>query len=385
MFLAMLSHELRNPLSAVLSASHVLGNHRASASDQPRAIATIQRQSTMIASLLDDLLDVSRISLGKIELSLTVFNLVDLAESIRETTLPQITSHQATLYFDFKEKELFVEADWARLIQVHVNLIHNAAKYSPPGSPIFVTMYSDHENAIVTVRDEGSGISPDFLPRIFEPFVQSDHTLDRSEGGLGVGLTLVKSLMELHGGTIEAFSDGRGSGSTFVLQIPLTSLRPSVDAVTADSRFVSESSDKNATSTKSSKCIVLVEDIDDIRDMLKAIMELDGHQVTTAADGESGYDVIRDQKPDVAVIDIGLPGMDGYEVARRVRQDAGCKDVRMIALTGYGQQSDIAHALAAGFDAHLVKPIDPDALASIIDSFSSLKKQRKTLDNRPVQ
>ncbi len=368
MFLAMLSHELRNPLSAVLTASRYLSDERSASANHPRAIATIQRQASLMASLLDDLLDVSRVSLGKIDLTLSVFNLADLVEAIRETTLPEINLHQSKLQFDIQTNELFVQADWARLIQVHVNLIHNAAKYSPPGSPIFVTMRSENGQAVVTVRDEGSGIPADFLPRIFEPFVQSDETLDRSEGGLGVGLTLVKSLVELHGGTVEAFSDGRDSGSTFVFRLPLTDLRPPSDDLRATNvRTVSQKPDQSQSNLPR-KRIVLVEDIDDNREMLQSILELDGHEVIAAMDGEAGCDAISSHKPDVALIDIGLPGMNGYEVARQIRQDPTCNQVRLIALTGYGQSTDIANAMAAGFNAHLVKPIDPNALASVLNS-----------------
>lgn len=329
----------------------------------------------MIASLLDDLLDVSRISLGKIELSLSSFNLVDLIESIRETTLPEIVAHQSKLQFEVLEPELYVEADWDRLVQVHVSLIHNAAKYSPPRSPIFVTMFAENGSAVVTVRDEGSGITADFLPKIFEPFVQSDETLDRSEGGLGVGLTLVKSIIELHGGTIEAFSEGRDSGSTFIVRIPLSKVRPfskglriPESKLAAQLNATDEPFDELQRPKSSARRIVLVEDIDDNREMLQAYLELDGHAVISAKDGEAGCDAILVHKPDVALIDIGLPGIDGYEVARRVRLDAACNEVRLIALTGYGQQADVATAVAAGFDAHLVKPVDPHALAIAIGS-----------------
>jgi two-component system CheB/CheR fusion protein len=373
MFLAMLSHELRNPLSAVLSASYLLTDARSTSTSHQQAIATIQRQASMIASLLDDLLDVSRISLGKIELTRKRFNLVELIPSIRETTHPEVESHQATLYFEVRDHDLWIDADWARLIQVHVNLIHNAAKYSPPGSPIYVTMESQDDWAVVTVRDEGSGIPAEFLPRIFEPFVQSDETLDRSEGGLGVGLTLVKSIAELHGGTIGAFSDGRDRGSTFVLRIPLASRAPNDSTPNFLSQQNSMTSEpivqKNVelipTSTK--RRIVLVEDMEDNRTMLKSILELDGHEVIAAENGEAGCKAILANVPDVALIDIGLPGIDGYEVARRVRSDPACNSVRLIALTGYGQKSDIANAFAAGFDAHLVKPIDPSELATVLE------------------
>ncbi len=368
MFLAMLSHELRNPLSAVLTASHLLTDHRTEEDGRTNAIATIQRQSAMIASLLDDLLDVSRISLGKIELELQAFNLVELVESIRETILPEIVSHQSKLQFEIREPELYVEADWDRLVQVHVNLIHNAAKYSPPQSPIFVTMFAEDGSAVVTVRDEGSGISADFLPRIFEPFVQSDDTLDRSEGGLGVGLTLVKSIVELHGGTIEAFSEGRGSGSTFVIRLPLSQKRPAPNPQRSEEGASCDRIDSLKPGADSTVRVVLVEDIDDNREMLQALLELDGHQVISAKDGEAGCEAILKHRPKVALIDIGLPGIDGYEVARRVRRDAACREIRLIALTGYGQKSDIAAALDAGFDEHLVKPVDPEALAVAMHS-----------------
>lgn len=368
MFLAMLSHELRNPLSAVLTASHVLADQRVSSVTQSRAVATIRRQAAMIASLLDDLLDVSRISLGKIELARSTFNLVELVEAIRETTLPEITSHLATLHIDAVNPELYVDADPARLVQVHVNLIHNAAKYSPPGSPIYFTMRAENGSAVITVRDEGAGIAADFLPKIFEPFVQSDETLDRSDGGLGVGLTLVKSLVELHGGTIEAFSDGRDRGSTFVVRIPLTSRPAAAEIANRQSEDPAGAESPIRQTAQTPVRIVLVEDIEDNREMLQAILELDGHQVIAAENGETGCQAIIEQQPDLALIDIGLPGIDGYEVARRVRQSSLGNKVKLIALTGYGQHSDIVHALASGFDAHLVKPVKPDELAALLQS-----------------
>ncbi|MBX3421151.1 MAG: PAS domain S-box protein [Pirellulaceae bacterium] len=370
-FLAMLSHELRNPLNAIVTASQLLTDPRSNAATHPQAISIIQRQSAMTASLLDDLLDVTRISLGKIELSRTTFNLVDLIETIRETTLPEITIHQSQLEFEVLDRALWVQADFARLVQVHVNLIHNAAKYSPPGSPIRVSMRADHGMAMITVCDEGSGISADFLPKIFEPFVQSDETLNRSEGGLGVGLTLVKTLVELHGGTIEAFSEGRNCGSTFIVRIPL--LEAMNDRSKADhglSNLTDGEPQTAAVSNPETKTrrIVLVEDIEDIREMLQAILELDGHRVITASDGELGLVAIMQHCPDIALIDIGLPGIDGYEVARRVKQNPDYAGVRLVALTGYGQQADIDLALQAGFDTHLIKPVNPKVLAAILST-----------------
>lgn len=372
-FLAMLSHELRNPLNAIVNASHLLTDERSSPETHPRAIAIVKRQSAMIASLLDELLDVTRISLGKIELSLTTFNLIELIETIRETTFPEISSRSSILTFDILDENLWVQADYARLVQVHVNLIHNAAKYSPPGSPIKVSFQANDGMATISVQDEGAGIPAEFLPMIFEPFVQSDETLDRSDGGLGVGLTLVKTLIELHGGTIEAFSQGRDCGSTFVLRIPLISQPETAlsNQTETASIAMAENGPGNsmvAESNKQSKVIVLVEDIEDIRELLKTILELDGHQVVTAYDGESGLMAIMTHKPDFALIDIGLPGIDGYEVARRLRSLLEGESPHLIALTGYGQQADVERAYASGFDTHLIKPLDPVLLRSILNA-----------------
>lgn len=366
MFLAMLSHELRNPLSAVLNAGRLLNDKRSAVTDHPRAVATILRQASMMADLLNDLLDVSRISLGKIVLNRSVFNLVDLIETIKDTTMPEITAHSMRLHFDIQNHELYLHADWSRIVQVHVNLIHNAAKYSPPGKPIHVTMRAENGYAVVTVRDEGSGIASDFLPRIFDAFVQSNDTLDRAEGGLGVGLTLVKSLVELHNGAIEAYSEGRDKGSTFVIRLPLTNLRPTDDKSTYERRNDETPLRQGLHSEMQPKKIVLVEDIDDNRELLTSILELDGHEVVTAENGEIGLQVIMSELPDVALVDIGLPGIDGYEVARRVRENATCNCVRLVALTGYGQRADIERSNVAGFDHHLVKPVDPECLNSIL-------------------
>jgi two-component system, chemotaxis family, CheB/CheR fusion protein len=368
LFLAMLSHELRNPLNAVTTAGHFLADDRIATAERAKAVATIQRQSSMMSSLLDDLLDVSRISNGKISLSRTVFNLAELITPIQETTLPEISMHRSKLYFEVQNQDLYVEADRARLIQIHVNLIHNAAKYSPEGSPIYVTIEAEGSMALIKVRDEGAGISADFLPKIFDPFVQSDETLDRAEGGIGVGLTLVKSLVELHNGTIDAFSLGRGFGSTFVVRLPLVRKpeRP-VGSVVNPVESI-RSALPTTGSLPQHHRIVIVEDIQDNREMLQAILELDGHRVTSASDGESGLRAIVQERPSFALIDIGLPGMDGYEVARLVRQDRDCDSVYLIALTGYGRPSDVAKANEVGFDDHLVKPVDLSNLTAIFQS-----------------
>ncbi len=377
MFLAMLSHELRNPLNAVMAASRLLQQASLSTASQTRAITAIHRQSKMIAGLLDDLLDMSRISLGKIELTRTMINLVSLVEPIMETTQPQVESHQGELRFEILEEELYVYGDPARLIQVHVNLIHNATKYSPPGSPITITLRAESGWAVVEVLDQGAGIAADFLPHIFDPFVQSDETLDRAAGGLGVGLTLVKSLVELHEGTIEAFSEGRNKGSKFVVKLPLVaadSVAHHVHQSTTQAELRLSARHASGVAEHSfhrTLRVVVIEDIEDNREMLADMLRLEGHDVITAADGESGWQEVLKSCPDIALVDIGLPGMDGYEVAKRLRSCTSMDSLYLVALTGYGQATDVAQAKAAGFDAHMVKPVDADELDALLRSVAS--------------
>lgn len=353
-FLAMLSHELRNPLNAVLSAAWLLRDDRCPDAARAPAVETIERQATMIGALLNDLLDVSRVSQGKIELKLERLDLLTLIDAIRETTQPEVTKHSAELRFEMPDGSLWVEGDAARLIQIQVNLIHNAAKYSPPGKPIVVTLRRLGEHAEISVVDQGAGIAAEFLPRIFEPFAQSNETLARAEGGLGVGLTLVKSLVELHGGTVTAYSAGRDLGSTLTVCLPLASTRAATPAA-----------EKPPRAAPVPRRIVLVEDLPDNRRLLTSLLELDGHTVFTAPDGEVGLATIIEQHPDVALIDIGLPGIDGYELARRVREQNG-RAPFLVALTGYGQPNDVSRAREAGFDAHLVKPIVPERLLDVL-------------------
>lgn len=356
-FLAMLSHELRNPLGAVLSASRLMRDERSSPETIMLAAETVDRQAQRIGSLLDDLLDVARISQGKIELQRDLVQLSNLVDDVRETTAPVLAKHESRLIMDCQDQSLWVEGDKSRLVQILVNLIHNAAKYSPRGSPIETMFRRNNGWAEISVLDHGVGISSEFLPKIFEPFVQSDETLHRSDGGLGVGLTLVKSLVELHGGRVEAHSSGRNQGSEFLVYLPLTTKPvPPTDILRRDE-----------SRHKPSRCsIVLVEDLEDNRQMMESLLALEGHHVTTASNGEEGYQMIRELRPDLALVDIGLPGIDGYEVAQRIRQDESYANVVLVALTGYGRQSDIDQALKAGFDAHLVKPVSETAISSII-------------------
>jgi two-component system CheB/CheR fusion protein len=355
-FLAMLSHELRNPLSAVVSASRLLKTGGISDDERALAITSIERQSGLMAALLDDLLDVARVAHGKIGLKRRVLDLRSTIEDVRQSTAAAINANRATLRFDVPREPLWVDGDAGRLVQIQSNLITNAAKYSPPDTEIEVTLRRDRDWAVISVRDSGVGISPEFLPRIFEPFSQSDATLHRSEGGLGVGLSLVKALTELHGGMVAATSAGPNQGSEFTLRLPLVPAPGTAPAGAAP------------TAVRRPQRIVLVEDHPDNRQLLTSLLRLEGHTVVTANDGLEGVQCIARERPDLALVDIGLPGLDGYQVARQVRKQGELRSVRLVALTGYGRSSDVELAQQAGFDHHLVKPVNAAKLAEVLSA-----------------
>jgi len=352
-FLAMLSHELRTPLHATVNAVRVMERRPDDDANLARSRDVIKRQSLQMSHLLDDLLHVSRITQGRVELQRRPLALADAVEPAIEAVEAIIATRKQTLSVNVCDEPLFVKGDAARLQQIQVNLLNNASKYSPEGSPIELTVEKDGNEAVISVHDSGAGIAAQNLESIFDLFVQNDQTLDRSGGGMGIGLTLVRSLVELHGGTVRATSEGVGSGSTFEVRLPLIRAPRRRDNVEIDA-------------ANTSLTIVLVEDDDDSRQMLTSLLEMDGHAVHAAADGRSGLDEILNVQPDVALVDIGLPELDGYEIAGRVRDELGADNVIMFAITGYGQDSDRQQALDAGFDDHLVKPIDPDTLDLMI-------------------
>ncbi|MAT71041.1 MAG: chemotaxis protein CheR [Planctomycetaceae bacterium] len=340
-FLATLSHELRNPLGAVINGVQLL--HAASDNGElnSTALAAIERQSEQMSRLLDDLLDVSRVTAGKIKIQREIIDLRELCEDSIAAVRSQIDAHQHDLSVHVPDEDLLVEGDRVRLLQVIENLLSNAAKYTPDNGNLDLDMEASDGDAVIVVRDDGHGIPPELLPSIFDMFVQSDDTLDRAQGGMGVGLTLVRSLVHLHRGTITARSAGTDRGSEFEVRIPLTSQQ------------------RNRTrESVGPPRIVLVEDQDDSREMLCQLLKVKGCDVHTAADGTKGLATIIQERPDIALVDIGLPEIDGYEVARRVRSEPACNIVKLIALTGYGRQEDRQRVLAAGFDAHLVKPLN---------------------------
>lgn len=350
-FLAMLGHEIRNPLAAIqLAVDAVVPGEPAS----PRHVAIIGRQSAMLGRIVDDLLDVARVTSGKVQLRCALLDLGRLTTAAVQTAQPGAQLSGLELE-EHCEHSLMISGDAVRLEQVVSNILANAIKYTPRGGHVRVEARRDGERAVLTVRDDGTGMSPETIARVFELFAQADGTLDRSQGGLGIGLTVAHTLVELHGGLIEAHSSGVGRGSTITVSLPLA--LPALVAVETPV-FVSESrSNKHR--------VLLVEDSEDIRELMTLLITSAGHEVIAAPDGETGLRIAIEQAPDVALVDLGLPGIDGYDVARRCRERLGSEPL-LIALSGYGQAEDTLKTRAAGFDLHLVKPVDLSRLRILL-------------------
>jgi len=346
-FLAMLGHELRNPLSAIGSAVAVLERLRVDDLRGTRATQIIARQTQHLARLMDDLLDVGRVVTGKIILEPRAMDLLAAARRAVATLRAAGVTERHDVSVD--GRPVWVTGDATRLEQVVTNLVSNALKFTPAGGTIRVWTGVEGGEALLRVSDSGVGMSPDLLPRIFDLFVQGDQPPERASGGLGIGLTLVRQLVELHGGRVEARSAGAGQGSVFTIRLPVARTTVSDDA--------------GGRQAGVAPCrILVVEDNADARDMLLALLTLDRHEVVTAADGPAGVDAALRLRPDVALVDIGLPGLNGYEVARRIRATESGRAIKLIALTGYGQSEDMRQAREAGFDLHLVKPVEPGHL-----------------------
>jgi PAS domain S-box-containing protein len=355
-FLAMLGHELRNPLGAISGAVRVLEHFKGSNQAIDRACEVIVRQSGHLGRLVDDLLDVGRVVTGKILLEREPLDLAALARRTVATFTAAGKTQQHRL--SVETAPAWAHVDGVRFEQILTNLLTNALKYTPAGGEVRVRVGIDGPHALLVVEDTGVGIPADLLPHIFDLFIQGERGLDRRQGGLGIGLTLVQRLVELHAGSIEAFSAGPGQGSRFTVRLA------AIPGPAAD-----EAPAVPASKPSVSRRVLVIEDNEDSRDMLRQLLEHAGHEVYDAGDGLQGIDAALRLEPDVALIDVGLPELDGYEVARRIRAESR-RDMLLVALTGYGLAEDRERALAAGFDLHLVKPIDFDRLFDVLATAS---------------
>lgn len=353
-FLAILGHELRNPLAAVRSA--VLAA-RIDDGRRARALDIADRQTELLGHLVDELLDLARITQGRIQLRREPVDLAQVVRRAVEATRPAIEARQHTLTVALPAESPWLDADPTRLEQVLANLIGNAAKYTPAGGHLTLAMAREGADAVLRVRDTGIGIEPAMLPRLFDPFVQADGSIDRAQGGLGIGLSLVRSLVELHGGRVEASSAGLGLGSEFTVRLP--ALPPAFAGGLGTPPKASRPGSRQAR-------VLVVDDNRDAAESLAMLLELSGYEVRVAYDGPAALEAVRSERPDAVLLDIGLPMMDGYEVARRLCAAAEEHRPLLVAISGYGQDEDRRRAEDAGFDHHLVKPVDPELLDRVL-------------------
>jgi signal transduction histidine kinase/DNA-binding response OmpR family regulator len=350
-FLAMLAHELRNPIAPIRNAAEVLS--RLVGDSQSRTlVGMIQRQGAHLSRILDDLLDVARITQGRIELRREVVSLTSCIEHALEIVQPQVSANQLHVSFTRTAQPLYVHADRVRLEQCIGNVLSNAVKYTDAGGEVRVALFIEDANAVVEVQDSGIGIAAKFLPHVFDLFAQGERALDRPEGGLGVGLSVCKQLIEMHGGSVAGTSDGIGCGATFRLRLPLQ-----------EKPFELKMPD--APGVESSRRVLIVDDNRDAADSLAMCLQLDGHAAKAVYSAEGALEQLDMFAPEVVLLDIGLPRMNGYQVAQRIR--AAGSSIKMIALTGYGQEEDKERTHAAGFNAHFTKPVDISALRCAIE------------------
>jgi CheY-like chemotaxis protein len=320
----------------------------------------MERQVQHMTRMVDDLLDVSRITRGKIQLRKETVDLASVVERTVEATRPLIQDRRQTLSVDLPPEPVRLEADPTRLEQVLANLINNAAKYTDHGGHIWLSARPEGGELVLRVRDTGVGIAPDMLARIFEPFVQADRVLDQSQGGLGIGLTLVRRLVEMHGGTVTAHSEGPGKGSEFVVRLPALSPQNPLPGA----RTVGEGGEPVRTAPQ--RRILVVDDNVDAAESLALLLRMDGHDVRVAHDGPAALAAVEADAPDFVFLDIGMPVMNGHDVARRLRQRPGLENLVLVAMTGWGQEEDRRRSQEAGFDRHLVKPAEPKALRQLL-------------------
>jgi len=356
-YLAILAHELRNPLAPIRNAASILGLAQPSEAQSKWARELIARQVDQLSRLIDDLLDVSRISRGKLVLAREPTTLAAVIESAVESCAPLVARHRHRLRTHLPAQPVALQADPVRLAQVFVNLISNAVKYTPQGGEIDIEVERPaQEEVVVRVRDNGIGIPPDKLPYLFEMFYQVDSSLERSHGGLGIGLTLVERLVHLHGGSVSASSEGIGRGSAFSVRLPVLGANQAPPAAAA----------VLPVPAPSGRRVVVADDNVDSAESLALLLRMNGDEVFVAFDGQSALDLLQIHKPQVALLDIGMPRLNGYEVARRARALSAGGEILLVALTGWGQAEDVRRSLEAGFDAHMTKPLDLARLHALL-------------------
>jgi PAS domain S-box-containing protein len=355
-FLALLAHELRNPLAPIRNALYIMGQPEASAANATRAREIAERQVQHMSRLLDDLIDVARVSRGGMELRREIVDIDIAVASAVEAVHPLVQDSRHQLTVAVPPRTLWVEADPARLEQVLINLLTNAVKYTDPGGHIWVTAAAEGGEVVLRVRDSGIGIDPVMLPRVFELFVQAERRMDRAVGGVGIGLSLVKKLVELHGGSVQAFSAGLGRGTELVVRLPAAKTPGAAERADAEGR----------PADMFGLRILVVDDNINAADSLATLLELSGHEVRVAYEGEAALLVAEAFKPQVVLLDIGMPGMDGYEVGRALRQKPQTRSALLVAITGWGAPEDLRRSKEAGFDHHLVKPVEPSALQRLL-------------------
>ena len=368
-FLAMLAHELRNPLAPMRTALDIARRKRGDAQVQEVTLDMFGKQLDHLTRMVDDLLDVGRITTGKVELRLED---IDLNEALCERVAafrPTFEAREQTLELVLPDEPTPVRADATRIAQVVSNLLVNASKFTPEGGNVVVVLHHEKRHALLQIIDSGVGIEPHVLPMVFDAFVQSERTLDRPGGGLGLGLTLVKALVEMHGGTVAASSAGIGRGSTFSITLPLLK--------TVTMSTARQESPDTPTGGETLRLLV-VDDNEDITQSLAMLLRLMGHEVETATDGMQAIDAAKRFLPHVILLDIGLPRLNGYETARALRELAPLRDTLLVACTGYGSADDRQRALSSGFDRHVVKPVTAETLTAIlVDAVARVREERK--------
>jgi PAS domain S-box-containing protein len=375
-FLAMLSHELRTPLAPIANAVQILARQPGESAIQAQAREVIGRQVGQLKHLVDDLLEVSRITSGKMQLRKSVICLRTIVARAVEATRPLIESRRHALAVSLPAEPVWLHADAARLEQVMVNLLTNAAKYTEDEGSLCLTVSREGDTAVVRVRDTGVGMAPDLLPRIFDLFTQAERSLDRAEGGLGIGLCLVRRLLDLHGGTVEA-SSVIGQGSEFVVHLPM--------AASAAPAMPTPTGATTETAAGNSCRVLVVDDSADTAESLAMLLTGSGHRVRVAYDGAAALHEVATRVPDVVLMDIGLPGRNGLEIAKLIRAQPALAGIVLVAMTGYGQDSDRQRSREAGFNYHLVKPADLDDLRMILDSVAAavpVRPRREGVDAR---